>query len=208
MTKEQSSIQTSAAIDFIHTRQWQRANQHKNIIWGIISLGLILWSIISFRSYVAPNQKPLFSMSKPPTQVVPETVQRQIQEAVRKTQGSVFDINDDGLVNCIDYAIIFCMFMPKSQIIHNENKSTGMNHLFNSVTTPDGTIIYIEPQTGKTMQQQWGFKYNERYNVNETRYYAIVMLAMEIFSDPKLSKEDQDAIKALTDILKARVYGD
>ena len=205
MTAEQKST----ATDFKKTQQWQRSDQSKSIIWCIAGLGLMLWGIISFRPSIMPSQKPLFSMSKPPTQiVVSDTVQRQIQEAARKTQASVFDINDDGLVNCIDYAIIFCLFMPKSQIIHNENPKTGMNHLFNSVTIPGGGLVYIEPQTGKTMQEQWGGKYNESYNVNETRFYAIVMLTMQIFSDPNLPKEDQEAIKALTGILKARVDGD
>ncbi|UTC62409.1 hypothetical protein E4O05_00355 [Treponema sp. OMZ 787] len=45
-----------------------------------------------------------------------------------KVQENLRDVNDDGKINCIDYAVVFHEWMPNSYILHM--KSGKINHLF------------------------------------------------------------------------------
>ena len=125
------------------------------------TLMLVMCGFISFK---------YLPLLDPPSQMLPATVQNQVKTAAEKTKRILFDINGDHLINCIDYATIFCIAYPGSIIIENRNPSTGMNHLFNAISV-DGIWLYIEPQSGKTMVEAWGNKYNSYYNVNKTAYY-------------------------------------
>jgi hypothetical protein len=85
----------------------------------------------------------------------------------QKVQKNIRDMNGDGLINCIDYSVLWYYYDPTNTlIIHNDHKSVGMNHLF---VFWKGE--YIEPQTGKLMTQTWGNKYNPDYNTNVTDEY-------------------------------------
>ena len=83
----------------------------------------------------------------------------------------VKDVNDDGLVNCIDYSITFYkLYGSNARIIINNNPDTGMNHLFIKVYYAN-TSIDIEPQgTNKKymMSLYWGTAYNPDYNRDVT----------------------------------------
>jgi uncharacterized glyoxalase superfamily protein PhnB len=90
------------------------------------------------------------------------------------------DVNADGLVNCIDAAVLFYKYYPvKSEvtITLNYNTATGMNHLFNVVLV-DGVWRAVEPQakfTGQRsywMRDVWGAKYDSSKNESATRTYA------------------------------------
>jgi hypothetical protein len=90
---------------------------------------------------------------------------------------SVWDINKDGLTNCIDYAVRFYHTYPgESLIIRNINHSTGMNHLLNAVVLPDGDWMYVEPQGSKDNWRPvtfWGSYYDKTYNYDETSVWRI-----------------------------------
>jgi hypothetical protein len=92
---------------------------------------------------------------------------------------SGIDVNDDGLVNCIDAAVIFYEFFPhrdKVCIEINKNPRTGMNHLFNCVYT-DGVWVAIEPQAyiggiySYRMHEEWGAMYDSAFNRDATSAY-------------------------------------
>jgi hypothetical protein len=82
---------------------------------------------------------------------------------------STRDVNGDGLINCIDYAVRFAEVCPEAHIIHNVNKRTGMDHLLNKVGA-----MYIEPQ-GQVNDLDpkvfWGSKYDPDMNMDETQYW-------------------------------------
>jgi len=89
------------------------------------------------------------------------------------------DTNGDGLHNCIDAAILFYQYYPdksKVCIVLNRNPNTGMNHLFNWVST-DGVWEAIEPQayisnhSNYLMRAVWGSQYDNSYSRNVTDDY-------------------------------------
>jgi len=87
------------------------------------------------------------------------------------------DVNNDGLVNCIDAAIMFYRYYPykdKVLIYWNYNPSKDFNHLFNLVLV-NGTWIGVEPQAvfcGYTntyrMHDIWKGQYDSSRNQNST----------------------------------------
>ena len=202
-------IQSSAAIDFNRIRQYQQASQRRDMIWGVIGIGLMIWCVFSFRSCVTPSHKPLTVFNSPPTQtiVIPAQDQAIIDRAVRVVRETVFDINGDGLVNCIDYAIMFCMLYERSHIILNNNPQTGMNHLFNGVHVSGAGYVYIDPQTGRTMEEQWGAKYNKFHNVNRTTYYIMELMLADFFVGPADTSENEATRKQALQMLRDRMDG-
>ena len=207
--REAVLIKTSAAIDFAKAKQYESQDNMRNIIWGIVTIVLIVWAVSSFKSCTAPKKTALFPMaSDPPTQSIPIPVQEQavIDRAVRAVKETVFDINGDGLVNCIDYAIMFCMLHPQSTIVLNKNPHTGMNHLFNGIQTSIG-YIHIDPQNGKTMEETWGSKYDQRYNENRTRYYIMELMLADFFVGPSNIPEHEATRKQALQMLRDRMDG-
>jgi len=90
------------------------------------------------------------------------------------------DVNNDGKVNCIDYAITYKVWWDtnnpgsayRCEIVRNVNKASGMNHLFVRVRNKEHVWIYIEPQQGCTMEEFWGTRYNPVFNIyGETEYW-------------------------------------
>ena len=180
-------IQTSAAIDFNHTQAWQQEERRKNIIWGIVFLGLLAWGVFSFRSCVTPSQKPLpialqelSELSIPSQTLKPYTPRvHNVYEYLERTKRTIRDVNNDGVINCIDYAVVFYMMTnPSTRLIQNDNPHTGMNHLFIGMPIgPGGSMVYIEPQVSRShtsfrMENVWGSKYNPAYNVDVTDAYT------------------------------------
>ena len=185
-------IQASAAINY-HKKSVERdAGIATNILIFIL---FAILSIVIFKG-CAPSKKP-------PTQTpIPYD---EISRVINIVHENVFDINDDGLVNCIDYAILFCIGYPKSHIILNNNPRTGMNHLFNSINV-NGTIMYIEPQRnskGPLMVNVWGSQYNPAYNEVQTHYYLYALTIASFFVDdtPEYKALKQQAIKIIRDRL-------
>lgn len=91
---------------------------------------------------------------KSQSEVHPET-ERQIKNALRKTQANIMDVNEDGKMNCQDHAIIFYYYWTQTVdstpgnciLIHNYNPA-GMDHLFVGIMDPHTEkIVEIEPWT-------------------------------------------------------------
>ena len=90
---------------------------------------------------------------------------------------NVYDSNSDGIINCIDYAVLFKQRYGKyCRIIQNNNPQTGMNHLFNAVPSYGSGWMYIEPQGDRygryMMVDVWGSKYDPYFNIDVTSKYA------------------------------------
>ena len=102
---------------------------------------------------------------------------KQILDTLDKTQMYVTDINDDGEINCIDYACTFKSLWDKSYDPANceivRNKSNTMNHLFIRTRQYAGRAWEcIEPQAAKKeitkyfMEDFWSAsEYNPLYNI-------------------------------------------
>lgn len=93
---------------------------------------------------------------------------------------NIQDVNNDGKVNCIDYAISYKILWDynntgsayRCEIVRNVNKEKGMNHLFVRVRNDKHEWVYLEPQQNCTMEEYWGDKYNPVFNIyGETEYW-------------------------------------
>jgi len=89
------------------------------------------------------------------------------------------DINHDGIINCVDAAVLFYQHFPdksKVQITLNKNDATKMHHLFNVVLI-DEVWRAIEPQatwankSSFYMTDVWSNQYDSRLNQNVTQHY-------------------------------------
>jgi hypothetical protein len=112
------------------------------------------------------------------TAVSHQTIQTALQKVARDLNNRV-DVNQDGLINCIDAAVLFYQYFPdKSQVTIsvNRNAATGMHHLFNAVHI-DGVWRAIEPQavwankSSYWMRDVWGRQYDSTLNRDVTRDY-------------------------------------
>ncbi|MCL2042953.1 MAG: hypothetical protein FWG89_02305 [Treponema sp.] len=119
-----------------------------------------------------------------PARTVPAANDMQmIESTLRKVTADLrrnVDVNGDGLVNCIDAAVLFYQYYPEKNnvtISLNVNKDTGMNHLFNVVLV-NGVWRAIEPQARSTgwtsfwMRDVWKSKYDHRLNKVVTDHYV------------------------------------
>ena len=103
------------------------------------------------------------------------TEDKWIVNTLIRTHSQVKDINGDGIINCIDYAItykrLWDLQYPASccEIIRNFNVHTGWHHLFISVRGNEkAKWIFIEPQGTSfnyKMSDFWKDKYDPTYNI-------------------------------------------
>lgn len=171
--REAVLIKSSAQIDYAKESNDQHAEHNKHLMVAVIIIAASL-----FLFFQCNKPKPYVA---PPTQVVSPTSKydkprtHYVWDAVNFVHNNVIDVNDDGMINCIDYAIVFRLVMGSSvRIIHNENYATGMNHLFNLVPGNNGYGVYVEPQGSPDnylMSQVWGSEYDPYYNIDETEYW-------------------------------------
>lgn len=119
-----------------------------------------------FTRYALPTEAPYAGLYR-----------KHILDILDKTYKYVTDINDDGLVNCIDYSITFKRLWDKQynskdcEIVRN--KSSSMNHLFIRVRQYGGRPWEcIEPQAAKKditkyfMEDFWSSaEYNPLFNI-------------------------------------------
>jgi hypothetical protein len=150
----------------------------------------------------------LFTLTLPiPAQTA--SVEAEIKRVIRIINEDVFDINQDGLINCIDYAIFFCIFYPGSRIILNVNPRTRMNHLFNAVSDGRGGWITIEPQyhsRGFTMRDVWRNQYDPQYDRDMTVLYLQELLRSDMFRQP-LSGEREQTRQRMIGLMRDRING-
>jgi hypothetical protein len=97
-------------------------------------------------------------------------------------QVGVWDINEDGEVNCIDHSFLFrIMYGSNAKIIINVNPETGMNHMFIRIWYNGGQIMDIEPQGTSNryaMGLVWGVLYDPIYNRDVTSQWTHVVPGM------------------------------
>ena len=123
-----------------------------------------------------PQEKPTGNTSSG-TRNVPPELNDEIVEVMKMTQTFVRDVNDDGKVNCIDYACTFKMCwdrkFPKRKfeccIVRNYNKETGFHHLFIRLNSKS-KVVYVESYASNpykyTMKENWtNGKYNPKYDI-------------------------------------------
>ena len=88
-------------------------------------------------------------------------------------------MDGDGLVNCIDAALVFYKVYPNKnnvKIISNQHPDGRLNHMFNAVYI-DGNWHYIEPQSAYKKHRKywmgnvWGDRYDRKYNRDVTEEY-------------------------------------
>lgn len=92
---------------------------------------------------------------------------------LRKTEQFVYDITDDGEVNCIDYTLTFYTlwntYYPKQSANIEIVRNIGLNHLFvrtrKDVTSPWECIEPQADEYGPYFMEDFWFEYNPLLNV-------------------------------------------
>jgi hypothetical protein len=149
----------------------RRAQYAKNDnVFGYICLVTIAGIILAIVLAVSSCNKPVATV---PQDTIP--IDR-IEQTLKLVRRDIKDLNDDGLVNCIDYAKLFKKYYGyNARIIRNINKDTGMDHLLNAVMNSDkdpiSKWIIVEPQGNSYTWRPnifWGSKYNSDKDYDET----------------------------------------
>jgi hypothetical protein len=97
-------------------------------------------------------------------------VKKVLQKTSREYQ--YIDVNEDGLYNCIDAALLFYQYYQGNcRIALNVNYDTDMNHLFNQVLIA-GKWWDVEPQQADGSMNIWGNSYNPSLTRDATEYYS------------------------------------
>jgi hypothetical protein len=126
--REAVLVKTSAALDNDKTHSDARVKAWSNFIAFLFVVGLCLglfWKC-SVKAQEPPRSVPFTEVYNAPR--VPIGVARNAEAWARL---NMYDVNKDGKINCIDYAILFKVYVgPRARIIRNVNPRTGMNHLF------------------------------------------------------------------------------
>jgi len=101
--------------------------------------------------------------------------------SVMRQGGGVWDVNEDGNIDCIDYSIIFrTLYGSNARIIINVNPNSGMNHMFIQIRYSGGHMD-IEPQGTPerySMGLIWGVRYNPVFNRDVTSEWTQVIPGM------------------------------
>lgn len=97
-----------------------------------------------------------------------------IKNTLEMTHKNVRDVNNDGVINCIDYTVTFKREWDKvyshynCEIVRNINRAKGFHHLFVRVRSDNGAWLYVEPQSKAyskySMYETWGTLYNGMIN--------------------------------------------
>jgi hypothetical protein len=178
--REAVLLKTSAFMDYNRVQQIKaRQNAPGWIVIGLIAM--LVW-----RCGIQPTLVKKQVAEVPPviqtasTTMPADTIRSRIGRyptpgtLVGEMRFLVTDVNGDGQLNCIDYAVTFYKHWPGARIIRNINPVTGMDHLFNKIVFNDRTM-FIEPQGTCSRyypEEVWGTKYNAYYNADQTEVWA------------------------------------
>jgi len=160
----------------------QKAEKYLHAVNFVFVLALLVVAFVLFACIMGVRDAYKGKQIKPkPAQTVfnTDTVENKVDRALSKVAANYKDVNGDGLVNCIDAAVLFYQYYPNKNEVTielNYNTYTGLNHLFNVVNF-NGTWRAIEPQ-GKInnhksyfMRDIWGSVYDSAYNKVVTKDY-------------------------------------
>jgi len=130
--------------------------------------------VVTARTTTVPARTNTTSQASSTMQMIETALTRTAAELRRGV-----DVNGDGLINCIDAAVLFYGFFPdksKVTITVNRNAGTDFHHLFNVVNI-DGVWRAIEPQAYWTNQRSiymrdvWVDRYDANLNRTVTNDY-------------------------------------
>jgi len=157
------------------------------ILIGIVILILFMADLRKAGYRIPPMIKPKIEASTaaatPQFALATGNYVKDIEDTLRRVATAMranTDVNGDGLVNCIDAAVLFYQWYPRRSevtIIHNLN-GTKMNHLFNGVKIGDDEWRGIEPQAYFSnrasfyMTDIWGSSYEHTRNTDVTADYS------------------------------------
>jgi hypothetical protein len=176
--QEARIIQASAAIDEANSTDLKRqvaaldnAPDH-SVAWSIALFVLCLLLVIvpiGCLCCTAPTQ---VVNTVTATKDILKDVDAMIVQTLVETRKQIRDMNKDGLINCIDYALLFAWIYPPQSVYCIINQHGNFNHMFNYVYW-DGGMVAIEPQAQSvryTMQEFWGSTYVMKYDRSALEY--------------------------------------
>jgi hypothetical protein len=163
--KDAAIIRTTAAVDANKIQEYKKNKDNTSLALILMICGAIFGIIKA-----CDRPKEVIKVERP-TNVKQPTIVGTIETVHIQLR----DVNKDGLVNCIDYAILFHIkYGDRSRIIHNTNPAKGFNHLFNYVLSTSNVWMAVEPQGNNgnwPMSVYWKDSYDSQYDVDETSYW-------------------------------------
>ena len=136
---------------------------------------MLKWTCITLLCLLALIIPLLFMMpGAEPDLHINEELDARIVLVITKTFDNIRDINSDGEINCVDYAITFKLlwdlFYPNntSDCIIIRNYSYKLHHLFIGIYQNDH-LIFVEPwskiHTRYLMRDNWSDEFDPRFNI-------------------------------------------
>jgi hypothetical protein len=173
--RDATLIKTSAAMDY---GKWVAIQHDRNVDGWLGAIGSWLLLVLVIAAFVLPVQCVIRSCKKP-TSPVPEvttTTDDELFNAAYYAKNNLRDVNNDGLKDCIDYALLYKSRVPRARLIWNLCKyPVYWSHLFVQV---DG--VYIEPSAAewdmykRRIEYWFRVEYNPANNKDMTNYeYSI-----------------------------------
>lgn len=177
--RDATLIKTSAAMDFMHAQQRSASlsAQHKvdNVVTALQFAFMIAIFVVPIFFVVRCAKKAVIDSPNQSTTYIQMTY-----DAANFAAANIEDVNEDGKVGCIDYALLFKAWFDgynenghECLLIWNVNHKKDMNHLF--VKVWDGyQYVAIEPSTNRgsfddrRMEKYWGSMYDPRFDRNVT----------------------------------------
>ena len=174
--REAVLIKTNAAIDAEQMREYKKDEDIS--FW--VKFFVVAIFCISFAVTCHTNKlkQPKPTATPTETQVprpIPVPSVRITGDVIDYLPNIIRDVNGDGQINCIDWAVVFYEVRPDCRIIRNQHPTNGFHHLFIAIPQPGNTWLYIEPNTAGQLYYRmdlvWGDKYDPRYNRDETHIW-------------------------------------
>jgi len=103
-------------------------------------------------------------------------ISQKIRNTNKKVYDNLYDINEDGEINCEDFSILFYKYYPYSNVRIFQNRSNVKNfyHAFNAIRI-NGIWKTVEPQAFPKspfwMEDFWGKRYRPELDEDITNEY-------------------------------------
>lgn len=160
---DNTAEQVAYSMDIDYYEYVQRVKQKKSVRLFIIIITVLLLMFVVCKAHGQSIYVNYY------------TDDEYIVDILEETKKNIRDINEDGIINCVDKAIIYKRLWDRKydptncEIVRNFHVYTGWHHLFIRVRGAYGSKwLRIEPSAGPDnyrMQDFWGDEYEQWYDV-------------------------------------------
>jgi hypothetical protein len=162
-----------------------KAHKSGAFLGRMICAAILLILILCSTSCILLAELIIESIQTTNDRATPEITQQVLTVCNKSKDYYYIQMNDDGLFDCIDAALIFyayyyCDYDENVKLIWNYNPRTEWSHLFCAVPNGYGGWLYVECTRSSyglyyvMMDYAWGRKYDPYYNRDVTYAYTSI----------------------------------